>query len=304
MDRRADTEREYRLWEQANAHFGLLRFEDLRAGGLSPSAITGRLGTRRLTHVHDRVYALGHQALRDEGWWLGAQWTVGDGAVLTHLTAAAYHGWLSWEPGDAVHVSTTRSVKSRAGITVHRVRHLVARDVFRPHPLAVTTMPRTLVDLADVLPWAEYRALADALPQLRVDQIRAAQRRAPGRRGAARVTRLIQADDAHTKSEFERRFIRFLGAHGLPRPDALNQNVAGHKVDVIYTAARLVVELDGRAYHQRRAQMRADRHRDTDVQLAGFRVLRLVWDDLHPVSAARTSDRLARFLACVPSTSP
>jgi very-short-patch-repair endonuclease len=108
---------------------------------------------------------------------------------------------------------------------------------------------------------------------------------------------LIDADDAHTKSEFERRFLRFLAAHDLPRPDALNIRVAGHRADCVFREQRLVVELDGRAFHRRRAQMRADRQRDTDYQLAGHRVLRLVWDDLHPGDAPRTADRVRRMLA-------
>jgi hypothetical protein len=150
--------------------------------------------------------------------------------------------------------------------------------------------------------WDAFRALADGLPRLEVRAIARAQARCPKRAGAPLVSRLIEADDAHTKSEFERRFLRFTKAHGLPRPDLLNRWVAGHKADCVYRfpAGRsprgLVVELDGRAYHQRRAQMRADRHRDTDYQLAGHLILRLVWDDLHPSEASRTSRRLRRLL--------
>src|SRR5690606_21474739 len=114
-------------------------------------------------------------------------------------------------------------------------------DVFRKGHLAVTTMPRTLVDLADVLAWPDYRAVADGLRVLRLDKVREAQRRAPNRRGAPLVTRLVEADDAHTRSEFERRYLRFCRAHGLPRPDALNVGVAGHTADCVSsTTGRLL----------------------------------------------------------------
>jgi hypothetical protein len=43
--------------------------------------------------------------------------------------------------------------------------------------------------------------------------------------------------------------------------------------------------------------MRADRNRDTDYQLAGHRILRLVWDDLHPTQVARTAERVRKMLA-------
>lgn len=284
------------MWEQANRQFGLLRYENLVAGGLTLSAIATRLADHRLTRVHSRVYALGHTVLRDEGRWLAALWACEPGAVLSHCSAAAFHGWLTADPADTVHVSTTARNHSRTGLIVHRVKRLAPVDVFRPALFAVTTIPRMFVDLADVLSWPEYRALADAQPRLRVDKIREAQRRSRNRRGAPLVTRLIEADDAHTKSELERRFLRFLTAHGRPRPSALNVRVAGHKADCHYPAERLVVELDGRAFHRRRAQMRADRLRDTDYQLAGQRILRLLWDDLHPGEARRTADRIRRML--------
>ena len=64
------------------------------------------------------------------------------------------------------------------------------------------------------------------------------------------------------------RFVRLCDAAQLPRPPELNASVAGHEADCVYRAARLIVELDGRAYHERRAQQQADLHRDADSQLA------------------------------------
>lgn len=300
--------RERELRALAERQFGLLRREDLCAAGLTADAIKGRLDTCRLTRVQGGVYAFGHAALRDEGRWLAALWTCGGDAALSHLTAAAYFGWPlpgdRWDRSTArkrhaehpVHVSVTGSRRSRDGLIVHRVRRLDRVDVFRPHPLCVTTMPRTLVDLADVLTWPQYRAVADALRRLNVPAIRAAQHRSPNRPGAPLVTRLVAADDAHTKSEFERRFLRFVDTHIVARPDALNEWVAGQKADCVYHERRLVVELDGRAHHQRRGQMRADRHRDIAYQAAGYRIMRLVWDDLHPTEAPATVTRLRKLL--------
>jgi very-short-patch-repair endonuclease len=296
MREREDTPTDLHLLECANRQFGLLRDEDLLAAGLSRSGVGRRVDAGRLTRKHAGVFTFGHSVLRDEGIWLAARWACGPGAVLSHLTAAQFHGWPVPEPPTAVHITTTASRKSRPGIVIHRTRRLESVDVFRPGLLVVTAIPRTFVDLADVLSWPEYRALADAQRSLRPDAIRAAQERTPGRRGAPLVTRLVEADDAHTKSEFERRFLRFLRAHGLPRPDGVNVQVAGHEADCVYRDARLVVELDGRAFHRRRSQMRADRRRDTDYQLAGHRIMRLVWDDLHADVAHDTAARLRRML--------
>ncbi|WP_354697468.1 hypothetical protein DSM112329_03098 [Paraconexibacter sp. AEG42_29] len=300
MDALGRRELEQQLLEKANGQFGLLRYADLLALGLKRGAIQSRIDACRLNRVHDGVFALGHTQLRREAYWLAGLWVCGKESALTHWSAAAFHGWRLEPPSDDVHVSVTGTIRSRVGLTVHRVSRLDRVDVFRADPFRVAHIPRTLVDLADVMDWPAYRALADSLPRLPIRQIRAAQLRTPKRTGRGLVTRLIEADDAHTKSEFERRFLRFLAAHGLPRPDAINVKVAGHKADCVYHCRPwLVVELDGRAYHQRRAQMRADRRRDADYQLAGCRILRLVWDDLRPDQSAITADLLRRLLAGV-----
>jgi len=215
--------------------------------------------------------------------------------VLSHVSAARFHG-MNVAVDRIPHVSTTRSLKSRPGIELHRLRSLDVKDVFHSPLMDVTTIPRTVVDLADVLEWTEYRAAADSLRHLEIESVRSALARAPGRRGAPFVLRLIDADGAHTKSEFERRFRRFVRACQIPLPERTNERVAGHRADCIYDSSRLVIELDGRAYHERRAQMRADRQRDADYQLHFFRILRLVWDDLHVDEAAATAAKIRKFL--------
>jgi very-short-patch-repair endonuclease len=285
------------LLERADRQFGILRYEDLRGAGLSPAAIGRCMASGRLTRIHHRVYAFGHTCLTDEGRWLAALWACDPSAALSHLSAGTYHRWRSATPGEPVHVSTTSTVTSRPGLVVHRVRHLDRVDVFRPHPLAVTTMPRTIVDLADVLPWHEFRSVADGLRRLPTAEITEVLRRLPNRRGAPSVRRLLEADETHTKSEFERRYLRFVAVQGLPRPDAVNVRIGRHTIDCLYREARLALELDGRAYHERRGQMRADRRRDSDLQLAGLHVLRLVWDDLHTDEAMQTAQRVGAMLA-------
>lgn len=282
---------------KANAHFGLLEHDHLTAEGVLRGAIATRVAHGRLTRVHERVYAWGHTALREEGRWLAALWTAGPDAVLSHTSAAAYYGWRQAEPGEDVHITTTRGLHDREGIRFHQCKPVERVDLFRPKPFVITHGSRTIVDCADVLTWAEYRSLVDALPNLNLRKLREAQKRTPGRRGANSVNRLIEADDAHTKSEFERRFLRFSRQHQLIRPSHLNAYRAGHKADCVYEEQKLVIELDGRAYHRRRNQMRKDRQRDSDYQLAGYRILRLVWDDLHPDEAHATATKIRKMLA-------
>ena len=57
-----------------------------------------------------------------------------------------------------------------------------------------------------------------------------------------------------------------------------------------------MVELDGRSHHRRRGAMATDRRRDERYQLSGHRILRLLWDDLHPAVEQRTAARLTAML--------
>ena len=288
------------LLELANRQHGILRRDDLLRMGLTRSGISRWVTACRLTRLHREVYALGHTALRPEARWLAAVWACGDGAVLSHLSAAAYHGLRDEGSDEPIHVSTTRSVKTRTGLVVHRVRSLPGVDVFRADPLRVTHAPRTVIDIADELEWPQFRAVVDCLPELHLARIRNAQQRAPGRQGAGLVARLIESADAHTKSEFERRYLRFAARVDLASPDRLNCKIAGQKADCVYDDARVVIELDGRAHHRRAGQMRKDRQRDRRYQAHGYVILRLVWDDLHPEEAQRTAAELRQMLGRVP----
>jgi len=206
---------------------------------------------------------------------------------------------MAQEPDETVHVTTPRGrrARSRLGLGVHRTRNLEPADVVTLGQIPVTRQPRTLLDLADIVPHRELRAVADAQRSLDADALRAAQARAPHKAGSPAIARLLEGGQRHTRSEFERRFLRFCTTCGVPLPDATNVMLAGHQVDALYVRRLLAVELDGRESHARRQQMRADRRRDADLQLAGHRVLRLVWEDLLPDEAPRTARRVLALLA-------
>lgn len=281
--------------ELAEAQAGLLRHEQLLGLGLDKSAIGRRLDAGVLHRRHRGVYTLGHRLLPPLGEWIAAVWAV-PGCVLSHHSAAGFHGWATPGVGPE-HVLTIRAATSRPGLVVHRVATVWAVDVERHGLLAVTTPARTLVDLASVLPWPELRAIADRVKTLDVDAIRAAQARCSHRQGASSVRRLCERLESHTKSEFERRYLRFCRRYGVPLPDAVNGWVGGFRADCRYTDRRVVVELDGRAFHSRQDQMREDRRRDRKLLREGVTTVRLVWEDLDEESAAETRTDLLAILA-------
>jgi very-short-patch-repair endonuclease len=88
-----------------------------------------------------------------------------------------------------------------------------------------------------------------------------------------------------TRSELERSFLALCRDAGLPSP-AVHVWIAGQEVDALWPDQRLVVELDGRTYHQTRAAFERDRLSDETVQLAGYRVLRVTRRRLDTDAAA------------------
>jgi hypothetical protein len=100
--------------------------------------------------------------------------------------------------------------------------------------------------------------------------------RSKGRRGLGRLPRLVASYTAPppVRSELERRFLDLCRDAGLPPPD-VNVLVADVLVDAVWDERGLVVELDGHAYHRTRAAFEEDRRRDTALQLAGYRVVRV-----------------------------
>lgn len=73
--------------------------------------------------------------------------------------------------------------------------------------------------------------------------------------------------------------LALLDDHGLPRPET-NTVVEGFEVDAAWREAKLIVELDGFATHGTRKAFERDRKRDRRLQAAGWRVIRLTWQQL------------------------
>jgi very-short-patch-repair endonuclease len=266
-----------RLAALADRQYGVVTRAQLRRLGIGDTGIRERVRTHRLRRLHRGVYALGHTALRPEAYWLAAVLACGDGAVLSHVSAAEH--WNVWRSATAridVTVPSRAGRPRRSGIRIHRSRRLGPKDVTVHEGIPVTTLARTLIDLADVLPKqvlkraideADYHRLLDMTSLL------AAVHRNPGRRGA-KVVALAQAPPERTRSGFERRFLAAIERHGLPRPKVAVP-VEGYEADFLWPEARLVVETDGFGAHGTRRAFEHDRRRDRLLARAGYRTVRL-----------------------------
>jgi predicted transcriptional regulator of viral defense system len=134
----------------AAAQHGVVSRRQLLGAGLTPEMVRTRVAMRRLVPLHRGVYAVGHRRLRREGHWLAAVLAVGPGAALSHREAAALHGL---RPADRTTVDVTAAARRRVpGVQVHRVERIDAADATSVDGIPVTTVARTLVDLASVVP--------------------------------------------------------------------------------------------------------------------------------------------------------
>lgn len=201
----------------------------------------------------------------------------GDGAVLSHASAAAH--W-NIRPTAAALVDITVPVRSgrrrRKGVRVHRSSRLAANEVTRHQGIPVTTVARTLLDLADVLPdQALKRAIDEAEYQRVLDMgtLVAAARGNPGRRGK-RVLVLATNPAELTRSELEERFLALVERHGLPRPQ-VGVPLMGYEADFLWPEHRVIVETDSRRAHATRKRFETDRLRDRRLLRAGYRTVRL-----------------------------
>lgn len=262
----------------AASQYGVVTRVQLLDAGLTRKMVQRRLDSGHLLRLHRGVYAVGHAQLRREGRWLAAVLAV-RGSVLSHRAAAALHGIR--DSDGAVDVTTTRRVEAR-GVVVHRTTVLDARDVMTRSGIPVTTLPRTLVDLAAILPAAHVAKLlreADRLGRLDVPALHAVLARTSGRGGdGRRALRAALAErerlaTSFTRSELEDRFLALLDAHGLSRPFT-NHDVHGMEVDACWPPERLVAELDGWRYHRDRAAFHDDRTRTARLMTAGYAVVR------------------------------
>jgi very-short-patch-repair endonuclease len=263
-----------RIVRLAEAQHGVVARAQLLGLGIPASTIDSRMQRGALRRLYRGVYALAHLALRDEAHWLAAVLACGAEAVLSHTSAARLWRMASVPVDPTVHVTVPHGDRRPPGLTVHRAA-LTRVDVTVHRGVPTTTPARTIVDLAAVVPYRTLRAIADHGVRLDAGAVRRAAARSPNRRGRAALARLV-GDDGSTlrsRSGLERQLRQLALGAGLPAP-LVNHRIAGDEHDFAWPNHRLVVEVDGHAYHAPRGARERDHERDVRLVLAGWRVLR------------------------------
>ena len=292
-------ERENRLAELARKQYGVIARDQLLGIGFTIAAIRYRVRCGRLRPIHPGVFAAGAQPLVARGRWFAALLATRPSPVLSHLSSAQAQD-LARERG-AVHVSVPGRPAARqlAGVVVHRPRRLDPAEIGRVDGLPVTTVARTLLDLAETEPFERLRTVAEEaerLGRLDFEALRACMERNPGRRGLAPLDALL-ADYSpvdRANEGLERIFQAFVAEQALPVPQC-NVLVGGLLVDFWWPEANLVVELDSRSFHGHWSAAERDHERDGRLLRLGIFSLRVTHRRLTRDRAGLAADIRARF---------
>ena len=256
----------------------------LLAAGVSADEIKGRVAAGSLVTRHRGVYRVAGAGPSLEADYMAAVLACGDGAVLSGRAAARLWDLIKGSPPPEVTAVTERKPEG-----VHTRRARVPGT--KRHGIPVTTVPRTLVDLAAVLTEDELaRACHEAGVKYRTTprQVRAVlPANAPGR---ATLCRILEGKTRVSLSELERRFLEMLRDAGLPLPET-NKVRGSHRVDCHWPG--LTVELDSYRFHNSRHSWKQDRLREREARARGDEFRRYCWDDL-PQPALRELTPLLR----------
>ncbi|HEY3724767.1 MAG TPA: DUF559 domain-containing protein [Acidimicrobiia bacterium] len=285
---------------------GVVSYAQARAAGLSESAIRHRRRSGRWRDVRRGVYRISGALETPRLRAVAATLAAGPDAVLSHTSAAALLGL----PGfgiDPATISIPRARRAIYGVRVEQTLALPAHHRREIDGIPCTSVARTVFDLCgDVHARRAERALDNALARRHVT-IPALWRvlddlAVQGRAGTVLLrTLLTERGPRHVppESELEARFLDLVARTGLEAPE--RQVDLGDvdewigRVDFVWREARLVVEVDGAAFHESLTDRRRDEVRDARLDATGWTVLRFRWADVVDHSD-RVADQIRRRL--------
>jgi len=278
---------------------GVIAVWQMRHAGLSEKAIRWRC--RGLRRLHSGVYLSGHATPTDRQRWWAATLTA-PGSVLSHISAAASHGFAQ-EPSPLVTITRPgRGPRARRGNLL--VSYATEVEAVTDRGLWVASPGQTLADLAGYVDQARLRRMVrDALrlSVLDVHSLGEAVRSARGRPGVASLRWCLaeygalpvaRGRRAGARSDAEVLALAYIKRAGLQLP-SLNARRAGYEADLSWPTRKLIIELDGRSFHQFPDE---DRIRDRTWHAAGWTVVRIPTDVVYQQPDAFLAE-VRRFVA-------
>jgi very-short-patch-repair endonuclease len=290
-------EKDRAMAELAKRQHGVMARRQLLALGMSERAIDGRVGRGQLHQIFRGVFVFGSRRISRKGRWMAAVLAAGEGAILSHRSAARL--WRLLPPAAEVFDVTCppHRIVRRRGIVNHSLQldddEWLVRDT-----IPVTSPFRTIFDLAAVLPMRELeRAFHEAEAWEMTDRVSLPMllERYPGRRGAKSLRALLEAPQpvGITRNDFEEAFVALVDRYAVRRP-RMNAplSIRGRffEIDALWESERVAVELDSRSIHGTRKKFESDRQRDRILIAEGWRTMHVTWRQLQEEPEAIADD--------------
>lgn len=273
----------------AASQYGLLTRRAALDAGLKEYVVDRMVETKRWTVIHPGVYALGPLVEGREAVLRAALLWCGGGAVLSHTTAAELYELDGITRYQKVHLLRPMNVKRKQNeaMQCHRTGHLPDEDVTVHRGFAITTVTRTLLDLAamkKVTVDQLERAVLDAIRRKYLTALRLAEYvDAVRARHPVRLHRLEEVLSRKSlalklESELEAKMVQMLAGEGLLPPESQKvlRDARGEigRFDLVYRRERVLVEVDGRRFHETTEQMERDAEKTRRAEAVGYAVLR------------------------------
>lgn len=279
------------LAEIAACQHGVLSHAQLLDAGLSRSGIGRAAAEGRIHRVFRGAYALGHPGVRERGRLFAATLACGDGAVISHRSAAALMGLLDRGPASIDVIAPGWRGRRVDGIRRHDVRRPQPWETGTYDGIPCTSPARTFVDLAGVVGVRTLRSAFERAAARKLLDIEAIETSIGpgGRRGTPALRGLLDewrpvaavAKTARLKSPLEAKILPLLAKRGLPMPLAnvpVDLAEGRIEVDFLWREHRLVLEADSRAFHATDVASERDRWRDRELMRVGYSTLRVTWE--------------------------
>lgn len=302
----------------AERQHGVVARRQLLAAGFSSQIVSGRVQSGYLARLFRGTYAVGRGEVSQRGLWMAGVLVSGDGAALARRSSAAAWGFLRVRPAvDTIRVGDACRQRARVRLadntisvplSVRRTRSLPDEHVTHIDRVPVTTVERTLLDLAALVPASEYRRAwleADRLGLLDDSALAALVVATKGGPGKAKFRKQVAGRIdlvAEARSILESLYLDVCFEFGFELPE-VNTEICGFEVDCVWPGRRLVVELDSYEFHRGRENFEKDVARANELRTNGWSLLRFTWrmvtaDSDHvsaQVKAALAGSQLPQF---------
>jgi hypothetical protein len=287
----------------------------LRDLGVTDISIANAIHAGHLHPIFRGVFGVGTPRPGIKSRLLAAVLACGQGTVVSHRAAAVLLGLHERAPVVIDVIAPAESGRGINGIQPHQVAPPRGAEAGVCDGIPCTSPSRTIVDLAGMLGERPLRrvieqaAVLRVLEALEIERILATSRR----RGSPILRAILEdwrpADSAevqtgterlpHLRSGLEARLLALIVASDLPVP-ICNRTIRSEdediEVDFVWPEQRLVVETDGKRFHDHPLAFERDRKRDRALSLGGYRTVRFTQAQITQEPAAVIS-AIHRLLA-------